>query len=90
MLTLQKTFRYGADPSKLPFSNVPIRISYPVFTFKTTQSPTSGGIQDIIRETAANGSITFSQQLSSKVYFTPPARGWHLQPAADRLPAGYA
>ncbi|HEY0610698.1 MAG TPA: hypothetical protein VGD35_13610, partial [Chitinophaga sp.] len=75
MLTLQKTFRYGADPSKLPISNVPIRVSYPVFTFRITQSPASGGIQDITREAAANGSITFSQQLSSKAYFTPLPEG---------------
>ena len=80
MLTLQKSFRYAADPTKLPFSKVPINVGYPVFSFKT--GDTSG---QVIREKSGNATITFSQEVSATTYFSALPEGSMFSTAYDLL-----
>ncbi|MFB6456421.1 papain-like cysteine protease family protein [Chitinophaga sp. Hz27] len=80
MLTLQKSFRYAADPTKLPFSKVPINVSYPVFTFNVSDT---GG--QVTREKSATNTITFSQQVAGTEYFTALPEGSMFSNAFDLL-----
>lgn len=74
MLTLQKTFRYAADPSKLPLSSVPVTIGYPVYQISRSMPPGTT-FEIYTREAVDSNSISFQQQLTATAYFSPLPEG---------------